>query len=97
MNEMERVERDLNGFGRRLNKLETDHAGCSAETKSEIKTLKTWTQDQEAKLDQLQKDHADMKVTVATMKDEIIGKVSGRMGLMVGAMTLILGVLMFIK
>ena len=68
---------DLDGLGRRLNRAEVDIGKHDVR----VEKLESWTQDQEVKLDSLEKENTKQDLKAVTMKEEIVKAVTGRVGL----------------
>ena len=81
------TRQEFNGLGACINKMKTVQASCMSEKEIRLKTLETWTRNQEDKLDELKDNQHGIRLGVAALKDEVIQKVSNRVTVIVGIMT----------
>lgn len=88
---------EVDGIGRRINRAEVAHAALQAELRQRVAGLESWTQDQEQGLKELNTEMHVLDVKVSGMKDEIVSKLSTRIGIMIAVMTAVLGIIAFFK
>jgi len=88
---------EVNNVGKCITEVKVMQAQCCADKHARIKTLEKWTDEQETKLDDLNKANQKLEVQVTGMTNDIVNKLSTRTGLMVAVMTVILAALMFLK
>ena len=83
---------EVNGIGGRITTLEIRQAECSAGISQRVKSLESWTEDQEDKLDSLKTEHVRIEIEskdrdgklenkMISLKEEIVKAISGRVGL----------------
>jgi hypothetical protein len=80
---------ELNGIGSRITNVEIRQAECSAGLSQRVKSLESWTDDQEDKLDTLKTEYVRIEIEskdrdgklenkMVTLKEEIVKAIAGR-------------------
>jgi hypothetical protein len=85
--------RDLDGIGERISSVEVNFARFQGSVDKSISTIQCENQIQFEKIDCLEDHMHVLELGIQKMRDDVIGKISGRISLVVGLATiLILGV-----
>jgi hypothetical protein len=84
--DLQAVKTDLAGYGKRLNVAEVEQGKQGVR----LDKLESWTRDQEEKLDDLSRETHNLALGIQKMRDDIVVKISTRLGIIVGIATILI-------